>query len=213
MMAARNHPDQIAGLVITQVLQGFSGIASVGCALAAQAAVPHQDLAIATALPLLAAEVGNAIGSSIAGALWRSKMPGYLEQNLNGILNSTEIEAVFASAVTAATYEFGSPARNGIIEAYKQVMQVLLIPALVFCVPALLSSLLIHNYRATDAINAVESRTVEGDTISLDSHNAAIKDQGITEVLPVTNVLPIVSHSRPTHKRQDTDLASVKGEL
>jgi hypothetical protein len=78
-----------------------------------------QDVATVTALVLLFAEIGNAVGTAIASAIWRQHMPGQLEQHLAGILNSTEITGVYGSIYTAAAYKVSNPAAyEGIIEAY-----------------------------------------------------------------------------------------------
>jgi SIT family siderophore-iron:H+ symporter-like MFS transporter len=63
------------------------------------------------------AQIGNAVGNSIAGAIWRNTLPGFLRTELAGLLSDADIELVYSSAVTAATYPFGSPERDAIIRA------------------------------------------------------------------------------------------------
>ncbi|KAM5532489.1 hypothetical protein V8D89_013842 [Ganoderma adspersum] len=38
--------------------------------------MPHVDMATATAILFVWSEIGSAVGSAVAGAIWTSKMPG-----------------------------------------------------------------------------------------------------------------------------------------
>ena len=59
-----NAPD--SEVVMTQIIQGLGGgFASVCTSVAAQAAVPHADMAITTAMVLLWTEIGGAVGSAV----------------------------------------------------------------------------------------------------------------------------------------------------
>ena len=99
-------------------MQGLGGgIAAVGGQLATQASVAHQDVAVATAVFLLFAEIGNAVGNAVAGAVWRARMPEVLTRNLAGLLPQADIDLIYGSAVTAATYPFGSEIRTRIIDS------------------------------------------------------------------------------------------------
>ena len=105
-------------LVIVQILQGVGGgIAAVVAQTAAQASVPHQDLASVTAVVLLFAEIGGAIGTAISAAIWRNVMPGQLAKSLAGLATDTQITTIYGSITDAALYPFGSPIRNGTIAA------------------------------------------------------------------------------------------------
>lgn len=68
-----------------------------------------------SAFVLLCAEVGNAIGTAIAGAIWREEMPPALNRNLNGLLSQSEISEIYGSITVASTYPQGGPIRNGIV--------------------------------------------------------------------------------------------------
>jgi hypothetical protein len=61
---------------MTQIIQGLGGgIAAVASQIGAQGAVPHQDVALATAALLLSAEVGGVVGTAAAGAIWVNRLP------------------------------------------------------------------------------------------------------------------------------------------
>ena len=69
MVHSRRPDASAAELVLTQVLQGMGGgFAAVCSTVASQAAVPHVDMAITTAMVLLWTEIGGAVGSAV-GAL------------------------------------------------------------------------------------------------------------------------------------------------
>lgn len=68
-----------AELVIVQIIQGAGGgIAAATTQTLAQAVVPHQDVGAVTAAVLLFAEIGGAVGTAIAGAIWRNSEPQIL---------------------------------------------------------------------------------------------------------------------------------------
>lgn len=99
-------------------MQGAGGgFAAVLAQTAAQASVAHQDLASVTAVILIFAEIGNAIGSAITTAIWRNIMPGQLQEALEGLANQTVIDSIYGSTTIAATYAPGSPIREGTIHA------------------------------------------------------------------------------------------------
>ena len=66
MIHSRGAQASDAEVVWTQILQGFGGgFASVCSSVAAQAAVPHVDMAMTTAMVLLWTEIGGGVGSAI----------------------------------------------------------------------------------------------------------------------------------------------------
>lgn len=105
-------------MVIVQVLQGAGGgFAAVLAQTAAQASVPHQDLASVTAFVLIFAEIGNAIGTAIAGGVWRNIMPDQLQQHIGAYADSATIATIYGSVPVANSYPVDSPIRIGTIEA------------------------------------------------------------------------------------------------
>ncbi|GAA5868058.1 hypothetical protein JCM8547_000791 [Rhodosporidiobolus lusitaniae] len=164
MIKSRGAHGSTGFLVITQVLQGLGGgVASASSQLLAQASVPHQDVATVTAFVLLFAEIGNAVGTAIASAIWRDHMPAQLAQHLAGILNETEIATVYGSIYTAASFRgVNDAAYDGIIDSYSYVMKILLIAGTAIAVIPPLLVLGIKNIKLTEAHNAVENEGLDG---------------------------------------------------
>ncbi|GAA6017459.1 hypothetical protein JCM10207_008233 [Rhodosporidiobolus poonsookiae] len=164
MIKSRGAHGSTAFLVWTQVLQGLGGgVASCSSQVLAQASVPHQDVATVTAFVLLFAEIGNAVGTAIASAIWKHDMPTELANNLSGILNETEISAVFGSITTAAAYRgVNDAAYEGIIQAYSEVMKTLLIAATVISVVPIGLAIGMKNVKLGRTQNAVENEQLDG---------------------------------------------------
>lgn len=140
MIPARGRSAPAFLLVITQVLQGVGGGAAfISAQVGAQASVAPRDVAVATAVVLLLAELGNALGGAGAGMLWVRLMPSALERYLPDVPEKVR-EELFGSISEAAKYPFGDPIREGVIGAYDEVMkQMLAAAALVAVVPVLLA--------------------------------------------------------------------------
>ena len=69
MIHSRGAQASDAEVVWTQIIQGFGGgFASVCSSVAAQASVPHVDMAMTTAMVLLWTEIGGAVGSAIGAS-------------------------------------------------------------------------------------------------------------------------------------------------
>lgn len=163
MIHSKGAHGSTAELVIVQIIQGAGGgVAAALTQTAAQASMPHQDLATVTAATLLFAEIGNAIGTAIAGSIWSNVMPGQLEKHLTPLgVNSTSIAQIFGSISIAGTYPEGSPIKKGIVDAYTHTMTILLIPATVLAIIPVIAALFIDNIKLGDTQNAVEGP--EGD--------------------------------------------------
>lgn len=79
MVHSRGVNASDAEIVWTRILQSVGGgMASVTIQVAAQASVPHIDVAMLTAVFLLLTEIRGAIGSGIAGAIRTGMMPDKL---------------------------------------------------------------------------------------------------------------------------------------
>ncbi|KAH7108097.1 drug:h+ antiporter [Auriculariales sp. MPI-PUGE-AT-0066] len=158
MIQTKGAHGSTAGLVLTQVFQGMGGgIAAVAAQTLAQGSVPHQSLATVTAFTLLWAEIGNAIGSAMAGSIWKNTMPGQLHERLGPYLNSTEIEGIFASITTAVGYKGVNDAVfQGTVDAYSYVMTRLLIAATVVAILPIICAWFVKDIYLGDTQNAIE---------------------------------------------------------
>ncbi|KAJ6622918.1 hypothetical protein B0H10DRAFT_1787296 [Mycena sp. CBHHK59/15] len=131
MFYARSHTNT-AALVMTQIIQGLGGgIAAVASQIGAQGAVPHQDVALATAALLLSAEVGGVVGTAAAGAIWVNRLPIEIAKHVPA-LNSTEI-AQYVGTPTLVRALVGEE-YTSMVAAYSETMRMLLIPGIVVAV-------------------------------------------------------------------------------
>lgn len=109
----------VAGLIVTVFGDGAS---AMGTQVAAQAAVPHQDLASTISVLYLYSSIGAAIGSAITSAVWTSKLPNAL---LKYVPDSTKAVSFYGAVLAIAAEPWGSPDRLGAIRAYQEVNHVL----------------------------------------------------------------------------------------
>ncbi|KZO99452.1 MFS general substrate transporter [Calocera viscosa TUFC12733] len=188
MFYAREH-NGIAALVLTQVIQGAGGgIAAVASQVASQGAVPHQgtfslplpccaayadtrvDVAVATAAVLLSAELGGVVGTAVAGAIWRTSLPGHLTDALAsvGFTNSTYITLQVGNPMLAqSSYpSLSDPVREAIHTGYSETMRIMLIPAIVLAIIPIASSVFMRNFALTDLQNVVEVKDLEGNKLA-----------------------------------------------
>ena len=145
MIRYRTAGSTTAQAVMPQVIQGLGGgFMTASTLVVAQAAVPHDEVAIVTGFYLLVLEVGSSIGSAVVGAV-QKQLRGELQSSLAGVVNATVIETIYLEgAVAAVEFPQGSPVRTGIISAWPANMHSLLIGAIViasfdvilaFCLP------------------------------------------------------------------------------
>ncbi|GJN94076.1 hypothetical protein Rhopal_007140-T1 [Rhodotorula paludigena] len=165
MIHSRGAHGTTAELVWSQLLQGLGGgVASASCQLLAQASVAHQDVATVTALVLLFAEIGNAVGTAIATAIWRDWMPRELSNRLASLGNDTLAGLIYgAPAVVIPEIRFTNvPAYTAAVAAYSEVMKILLICATCIAIIPIGLSLFVNNIFLSDAHNAVEGEDLAG---------------------------------------------------
>ncbi|KAF8205498.1 major facilitator superfamily domain-containing protein [Mycena galopus ATCC 62051] len=159
MFYARSHTNT-AALVMTQIIQGMGGgVAAVASQIGAQGAVPHQDVALATAALLLSAEVGGVVGTAAAGAIWVNRLPIEIAQHVPS-LNSTEIAGYVGSPtlvrlLTGETYD-------AMVSAYSDTMRLMLIPGIVIGIIPFIAAFFVNDFRLLEIQNAVEVKTLDG---------------------------------------------------
>ncbi|KAK0471517.1 drug:h+ antiporter [Armillaria novae-zelandiae] len=168
MIHSRGANASDAEIVWTQILQSMGGgMAAVTIQVAAQASVPHIDVAMVTAVVLLLTEIGGAIGSGIAGAIWTGMMPDKLAKYLPSV-SAEERAALYSSITTVITYPRGDPIREGVISAYSDVMKVMLIIAVVMSVVPLIVAFFMPDWYLGDTQNAVDKENLTGEKVAED---------------------------------------------
>ncbi|KAF9014214.1 drug:h+ antiporter [Cyathus striatus] len=162
MIHSRGANASDAEIVWSQLLQGIGGgFAAVATQTGAQAAAGHADVAMVTAVVLLTTEIGGAIGGAISGGIWTNLMPGKLAKYLSFLPEETRQE-LYGSIIYAATYERGTPIREGVISAYDEVMKIQCIVATVFAIFPLILAFFMPNWFLGDTQNAVEGVDLAG---------------------------------------------------
>jgi MFS family permease len=140
LMIKFRQPDTNVGfLVMCQIFIAFGGGTLVICEeIAVMAATSHQYIAVVLAVEGMFANVGGAIGSTIAGAIWTGTFPNKLAEYLpaDAQANLTDI---YESLDVQISYEWGSETRNAIAHAYGESQRYMLIAATTILILALVS--------------------------------------------------------------------------
>ncbi|PPQ68692.1 hypothetical protein CVT24_007577 [Panaeolus cyanescens] len=166
MIHSRGAQASDAEIVWSQLLQGIGGgFAAIASQTSAQASVPHIDVAMITASVLLITEIGGAVGSAIAGAIWTHMMPDRLAAHLP-FVPLADRQVLYGSILAASTFPRDSPVRIGAIQAYDDVMKIMSIVATVVAVVPLFLSLLMPNWYLGEQQNAVDNTDLKGERVA-----------------------------------------------
>ncbi|KAJ3277408.1 hypothetical protein HK104_003322 [Borealophlyctis nickersoniae] len=129
-------------VVFTQILAGLgSGMVTCATQVGAQAAVPHQDVGIVTALYLTIAAIGGAIGSAIAGAIWTNTLPTRL---LSAGIPADALVDILGDVTLARD---NIPLYPGMSDAYTSVTRNINIASLCMLVPIAVCLAVMRNLR------------------------------------------------------------------
>ncbi|CAI4045772.1 hypothetical protein N7582_003647 [Saccharomyces uvarum] len=145
----------VAALIVTN----FGDAANVmGTQVAAQAAVPHQDMAATISVLSLYSSIGAAVGTAITSAVWTNELPGAL---LKYVPDKEKAITFFESLTLIWQEPWGSENREGAIAAYQEVNYTL------FCMGLGVSSIMFivalfqTNFYLGDQQNCVEGEQKE----------------------------------------------------
>lgn len=136
MVKYRGGLSSHGGVIAGQILMGIgSGLFTHATQALLQALVNHETMGTVTMLYSCSYYVGSAIGSSVSGAVWTQVLPNEINKR---ITNKTLAKVAYSSPLTfIVKNKWGSPARTGLVEAYRHVQKILIIISLCFCVPIL----------------------------------------------------------------------------
>lgn len=148
------------GLVAAALIVTSIGDAAnvMGTQVAAQAAVPHQDMAATISVLSLYTSIGAAVGTAITSAVWTKELPGALSKY---VPNSEKAIAFYESLTLIWQEPWGSANREGAIAAYQEVNYTL------FCMGVGVSSIMFlvalfqTNFYLGDQQNCVEGEQKE----------------------------------------------------
>ena len=176
MIRYRVQSSSLAQIVGTQIAVGIGGgMVNVPAQLGVQASVSHSDVAAATAIFLTSVEIGGAVGSAISGVIWTGNLLQKLKQYLPPAAQGNA-SMIYGNLTIARSYLDGSPERIAIDRAYQETMDTLLIVAACLCVPVLLLSFLMRNYRLDH-----QDQRVKGTVIGADRHEAEVSPEIATD--------------------------------
>ncbi|PQE09180.1 siderophore iron transporter mirC protein [Rutstroemia sp. NJR-2017a BBW] len=163
MIRYRQENSSIASIVGTQIAVGIGGgMLNVPAQLAVQASVPsHQNVGVATAVYLTCVEIGGAVGSAIAGAIWGHDIPRKLNAYLPAAAQA-DAQKIYNSINVALEYQMGSPERLAINKAYQETMRTLLLISICVSVPVVLLSVVVKNVVLDGAEEKVKGRVIGG---------------------------------------------------
>jgi hypothetical protein len=143
MVRSRKLDNPMAEIVISQVIGGFGGgFTTLASQLGVQAVVGHQDVGISTAVFLTITQIGGAVGSSVAGTIWSSRLESALAARLP-LAEHPNIPAIVGDLRAALAYH--GPVRAAINAAYVDVQRVLNWLGVWALLPCLLCALAMEN--------------------------------------------------------------------
>lgn len=130
LMIVFRQPDvNIGYIIMCQIFIAFAGGTLVICEqMAAMAATTHQHVAVVLALEGMFAQVGGALGSTVAAAIWTGVFPKRLAEYLPPESQANLIN-IYGTITTQLSYPVGSPTRNAINRAYGDAQRYMLIAA------------------------------------------------------------------------------------
>ncbi|CAI4440390.1 BBM_1a_G0016500.mRNA.1.CDS.1 [Saccharomyces cerevisiae] len=145
----------VAALIVTN----FGDAANVmGTQVAAQAAVPHQDMAATISVLSLYSFIGAAVGTAITSAVWTDKLSGAL---LKYVPDKDKAVAFFESLISIWEEPWGSANREGAISAYQEVNYTRFCTGLGVSSIMFVVALFQTNYYLGDQQNCVEGEQKE----------------------------------------------------
>ena len=127
MIYFRRPNSNIGYLVMCQIFISIGGSVMIICQqLAVLASADHQHVAAVLALLNVIATIGGAVGNTISGAIWTNTFSQALARYLPEDAQAS-LEDIYGSLDVQLSYEWGSPTRVGIQQAYGHSQQKMLI--------------------------------------------------------------------------------------
>jgi MFS family permease len=137
MINFRQPDTHIGYIIMCQVFIAFSGGALVICEqMAVMAAASHQHIAVVLAVEAMFSNVGGAIGSTVAAAIWTGVFPKSLARHLPAE-SLPDLAEIYDSLTVQLSYPIGSATRDAINVAYGEAQKNMLIAATAILVAAI----------------------------------------------------------------------------
>jgi hypothetical protein len=130
MIPARLPESSDAFVVISQTIIGMgSGFLYTPMLVAIQSSVPHDDMAIATAMMQVGGAIAASIGSTMAGTIWNNMLPDQIAKNVPGEYDYAKIVGSTAYVNTLPDDQW-----RGVVNAYGHIQMILSIIAICIAV-------------------------------------------------------------------------------
>ncbi|KAI9155342.1 siderophore transporter [Paramyrothecium foliicola] len=150
MLKFRQPGVNIGYIIMCQIFIAFAGGTIVICEqTAAMAATSHQYVAVVLAVQSMFSNIGGAIGSTVAAAVWNNvfprKLAEYLPESEQGNLAS-----IYGQLNVQLSYPVGSEARAAIQRAYGDSQRDMLIAATAILIVSLVSTAVWRDIKVKD---------------------------------------------------------------
>ncbi|CAI6726149.1 AAB_G0027990.mRNA.1.CDS.1 [Saccharomyces cerevisiae] len=122
--------DGISGLIGAEIVVGIAGgMMRFPMWTLVHASTTHNEMATVTGLLMSVYQIGDAVGASIAGAIWTQRLAKELIQRLGSSLGM----AIYKSPLNyLKKYPIGSEVRVQMIESYSKIQRLLIIVSISF---------------------------------------------------------------------------------
>ncbi|EEP76503.1 conserved hypothetical protein [Uncinocarpus reesii 1704] len=130
LMIKFRQPDvNIGYIIMCQIFIAFAGGTCVICEqMAVMAATSHQYVAVVLAVESMFANIGGAIGSTVAAAVWSGTFPKKLAEYLPPEAQGN-LASIYGDVRVQLIYPMGTPTRSAINQAYGDAQKFMLIGA------------------------------------------------------------------------------------
>ncbi|KAI8138700.1 major facilitator superfamily domain-containing protein [Fennellomyces sp. T-0311] len=174
LYASRWPSSSDAFIVVAQLIVGLgSGLLDLPVTVAIQSSVPHNDLAMVTALYQLGGSIAASIGSTMAGTIWNNMLPNQLAKYAPEVDALKVIGSIqYAQSLTGEQHE-------GVVLAYAETQQVINIIALCISALTFAFTLPMKTFGLKENVNLAEVR--EGDPAELDGEEAGKHEHPMSE--------------------------------
>lgn len=150
MIYFRMPGTHIGFIIMCEIFVSFAAGTLVAIeSIAVMASVSHRDVAVGLALLDMITSIGGAIGSTISGVIWTNLMPGKLSLYLPDELKGDAL-AIYGDLTAQLSYEWGTPARDAIVQAYAETQKVMLIASVSALAGPLVWIWMMKNHRLAD---------------------------------------------------------------
>ncbi|MCJ1294906.1 hypothetical protein MMC34_006465 [Xylographa carneopallida] len=127
MINFRQPESNIGYIVMCQILVSFAGGTIIICdQIAVMAATSHQHVAVVLALEAMFSEIGGAVGSTVAAAIWQDVFFAKLTEYLP-VEELPNLATIYGDLTTQLMYPVGSATRIAIQHAYGDAQKMMLI--------------------------------------------------------------------------------------